>query len=279
VDALSVGRRGRPSLFIVRDCRNPPFGGHAVSTNADLSYLSCESLIWLHGYYERAIMVIVVKPRKVVERLHDAFEDIRFNLDTDIKWFDKTLPQIDENCFEFLRKRAMSTRDLVKLFGFLWPNIDPQMKYKEFIQRLTIIIWSNYVFNLSSVEYFLKNIIKASKKGPLMEWLQEKVEEAERENKTFWMYLTNIMKESKRQKLITKAQHKSWTGLTQLRNVIIHNNGIFERARELRIGRVPIKAEAGKSIGTMLINYPKFMKTLITLTRSWVEKYLVDHEF
>jgi hypothetical protein len=222
-------------------------------------------------------MVIVAKLEKVIERLHDAFEVIRVDLDKDIKWFDTTLPQV-ENCFEFLRKRAMSTRDLVKLFGLLWPNLDPEMKKEEFIQRLTIIIWSNFVFNLSSVEYFLKNIIKASKAGPLMDWLRERTEKAAEEDKVFRMYLSNIMKVSKREKLITKVQHKSWDGMTQLRNVIIHNNGIFERSRMLRIGGVKISTESGKSIETMLINYPKFMKTLISFTRMWIEKYLVVHD-
>ncbi|MFW9801797.1 MAG: hypothetical protein ACFFFC_04055 [Candidatus Thorarchaeota archaeon] len=232
----------------------------------------------MHEYYERALMVIVAKPRKVIVRLHDAFEDIRFSLDKDVRWFDNAVPHV-ENCFEFLRKRAMSTRDLVKLFGFLWPNIDPEMKEKEFLQRLTIIIRTNYVFSLSSAEYFLKNVIKASKSGPLVDWLQEKTEEAKMEDKIFWMYLTNIMKESKRKKLITKTQHKNWDGLAQLRNVIIHNNGVFERSRVIRIGGVKITAEAGEQIDTKLINYPKFMRTLIRLTRAWIEKYLVDHEF
>ena len=217
---------------------------------------------------------------KVVELLHDAFEDIRYNLDGNIKWFDKTLPQI-ENCFEFLRKRAMSTRDLLKLFGFFWPNIDPNMlkkDRKEFLQRLTIIVWSNLVFNLSSVEFFLKNIIKTSSAGPLVEWLSQNTEDAAKEDRVFWMYLSNIMKESRKEKLITKAQYKNWTNMLQLRNAIIHNNGVFEKSRELQIGRIKIVIEAGKSIDTMLINYPHFMKTLIKLTRNWIEKYLDIHQ-
>ena len=222
-------------------------------------------------------MVIVARMEKVVELLHDSFEDIRYNLDSDIKWFNNTLPQV-ENCFEFLRKRAMSTRDLVKLFGLLWPNIDPNMKKKEFIQRLTIIIWSNFVFNLSSVEFFLKNIIKASSSGPLVDWLSQKKEDAEKEDKVFWMYLRNIMKESKKKKLITKAQLKNWNNLLQLRNAIIHNNGVFEKSRELRIGQIKIIVDAGNPIETMLINYPRLLKTLIKLTRTWIEKYLDTHE-
>ena len=142
---------------------------------------------------------------KVVERLHDAFEDIRYNLNNDVIWFNETAPQI-ENCFEFLRKRAMSTRDHLLLFGTLWPNIDRKMEKEEFLQRVTILIWSNFVFSLSSVEFFLKNIIKASSKGPLVEWLKEKKEAAAKEEKSFWMYLSNIMQTSRKKKLITKAQ-------------------------------------------------------------------------
>ncbi|MHA2026197.1 MAG: hypothetical protein ACW98U_09880 [Candidatus Thorarchaeota archaeon] len=210
---------------------------------------------------------------KVVERLHDAFEDIRYRLNDDIKWFDKAMPQV-ENCFEFLRKRAISTRDLVKLFGLLWPNIDPNMEKDEFLQRLTIIIWSNFVFNLSSVEFFLKNIIKASSKGLLIDWLSRKTEDAAKDGRIFRMYLRNIMEESRRRRLITKTQLKSWTSSTHLRNAIVHNNGVFESNRELRIGEIKIVTLAGRSVETMLINYPRFMETIITLTRGWIEKYL-----
>jgi len=223
-------------------------------------------------------MVIVAKLEKVIELLYDAFEDIRFELDDDVNWFNNALPQI-ENCFEFLRKRAISTRDLVFLFGTMWPNINRTMKKKEFIQRLTIIVWSNFVFNLSSIEFFLKNIIKTSSAGPLVDWLSKKTEDALKEKKVFWMYLGNIMNVSRKKKLITKAQYRNWSNLLQLRNAIVHNNGVFEKSRELCIGQIKIIVEAENSIETMLINYPRLMKILIKLTRTWIEKYLDVHKF
>lgn len=222
-------------------------------------------------------MVFVVKMEKVVERLFNAFEDIRYNLGSDVAWFDETSLQV-ENCFEFLRKHAMSTRDHLKLFGTLWPTIDPKMKKKEFLQRLTILIWSNFVFSLSSVEFFLKNIIKASSRGPLVEWLKEKKEAAAKEEKTFWMYLSNIMQTSRKKKLITKAQLKSWTSMIHLRNAIMHNNGTFEKDGELSIDGVKITTQAGKSVETLLVNYPRFITTLVVLTRSWIDNCLKKHE-
>lgn len=222
-------------------------------------------------------MVTIAKMEKVIERLHDGFEDIRVDLDDDIKWFEKTLPDI-ENCFEFLRKRAMSTRDNVLLFGLFWPNINRDMKRDEFIQRLTIIIWSNYVFSLSSVEYFLKSIIKTTSKGPLVDWLRQKTEEYSQNGRPFWMYLQSIMNESKRRELINKSQLKSWRGMSILRNAIIHNNGVFENRRELRIGDIELATKAGESVEIMLISYPRFLATLINLTRNWIENYLIPHE-
>lgn len=222
-------------------------------------------------------MVIVAKMKKVIERLFNAFENIRFNINEDITWFENSLPQI-ENCFVFLQKRAMSTRDLVLLFGLFWPNIDRDMEKKEFIQRLTIIIWTNFVFNLSSVEYFLKNIIEATSKGPLAEWLNKKRSNLAKEGKQFRMYLGNIMGISKRKNLITKKQHTSWNGLIHLRNAIVHNNGIFDVNEKLHIGAIEISTETSRPIETMLINYPKFLNTLISLTKDWIEKYLRIHE-
>ena len=151
------------------------------------------------------------------------------------------------------------------------------MEKKEFIERLTIIIWSNFVFNLSSVEFFLKNIIKVSSAGPLVDWLSKKTDDAVKVDKVFWMYLGNIMKESKKKKLVTKAQLNNWDNMFQLRNAIIHNNGVFDKSRELRIGQIKIIADAGNPIDTMLINYPQLMKILIKITRTWIEKYLDTH--
>lgn len=214
---------------------------------------------------------------KVVEQLYNAFEDIRYNINGDIRWFNEKSPEV-ENCFVFLQKHAMSTRDHLGLFGTLWPTIDDKMKKEEFLQRVTILIWSNFVFSLSSVEYFLKNIIKASSKGPLVDWLKEKKAEAEKEGKTFWMYLGNITQKSKKKKIVTKTELKSWIGMIRLRNAIIHNNGIFEKDDELNIDGIKISTYADKSIDTMLINYPKLVTILITLTRKWVDSYLTFHE-
>ncbi len=222
-------------------------------------------------------MIFASRIEKVVERLIVAYDVIRFNLNNDIAWFDETCPQM-QNCFWFLIKRAISTRDNLRLFGSLWPTIDRNMKKPEYIQRVTILVWSDFVFSLSSVEFFLKNIIKASLNGPLVEWLQEKREAVEKEEKSFWMYLTNIMEESRKRKLIKKPELRSWRGMIQLRNVIIHNNGMFEKDETLNIGEIEISAYAGKTIDTMLINYPKFITTLIALTRGWIESYLKVHE-
>ena len=78
--------------------------------------------------------------------------------------------------------------------------------------------------------------------------------------------------------MIAKAQLKSWTGMIHLRNAIMHNNGTFEKDGELNIDGVKIATHAGKSFETPLVNFPRFITTLVVLTRSWIENYLNIHE-
>jgi hypothetical protein len=219
----------------------------------------------------------VVEMEKVVERLIQAFDEIRFDLmNNEIKWFNQAIPQI-ENCFVFIQKHAMSSRDLLMLFGTLWARIDPNMKAKEFKERLMLITRSDFIFSLSAVEFFLKLIIKESRTGPIVEWLERERAKAEKKERVFRIYLSGIMTESKRKKLINKSQHESWNGMIRLRNTIMHNNARVDEDTTFRIGEMILEIKEGEVASFPLVNYPEFVKILISLTRSWIEAYLKSH--
>ena len=213
---------------------------------------------------------------KVVERLIQAFDEIRFDLNNDIKWFNQAMPQI-ENCFVFVQKHAMSSRDLLMLFGRSWARIDPNMKAKEFKERLMLITRSNFIFSLSAVEYLLKLIVKESRTEPIVELLERGRAKAEKKKGVFRIYLSGIMNESKRKKLIDQSQHDSWNGMIRLRNAIMHNNARVDEDTIFRIGDMNLETKEGDVASFPLVNYPEFVKILVSLTRSWIEAYLKSH--
>lgn len=213
---------------------------------------------------------------KIVEILVKAYDEIRFYLNSDISWFKAVVPDV-ENCFVFIQKHAMSSYAHLLLFGKAWPVIDPSMKKKEFLQRLMLIVRSDFIFSLSSVEYFLKLIIKQSQRGPLVDWVNEETEKALKQNRKFWMYLSGIIMKSKKTKLITDSQFINWDGMIKLRNVIIHNNGIVEKDTIFRIGEIDIEGKAGMPVSFPLVNYPRFIEVLISVTRNWIDTYLKEH--
>ncbi len=214
---------------------------------------------------------------KVVERLIQAFDEIRFDLmNNEIKWFNQAIPQI-ENCFVFIQKHTMSSRDLLMLFGRSWARIDPNMKAQEFKERVMLITRSNFIFSLSAVEYLLKLIVKESRTEPIVELLERGRAKAEKKKGVFRIYLSGIMNESKRKKWIDQSQHDSWNGMIRLRNAIMHNNAFFDEETSFKIGDMTFEAEAGNMVRYPMSDRPKIIKALASLTRSWIEVYLKSH--
>ena len=213
---------------------------------------------------------------KTVEELVRAFDVISNDINNDILWFNKKLPDV-ENCFVFIQKHAMAAHDLLKHYGVDWSGVEILLKTDEYAQRLTLVAQSAFIFSLSAVEYFLKLIIKKSRKGPLVDWVELERAKEEKKGRKFRIYLSGIMKESKRNELIDKFQHDSWKGMIGLRNVIMHNNAVVDEDTTFKIGGLVIETKAGKMVRHPLMNRPKTIKVLVSLTRTWIEAYLKSH--
>jgi hypothetical protein len=220
----------------------------------------------------------VVEMENPVETVARAFDEIRYDLNKDIDWFAKTLPDI-VNCFVFIQKHVMSARDLLKHYERDWIEVEILLKKKEYIERLTMVAVSAFIFSLSAVEYFLKQIIKASVQGPLVKWITKKKSEREEQGRKYHIYLSGIMNASKRGGLIDDVQHTSWKSMIWLRNAIMHNNAIVEEDTAFEIDVISFKIEANQMITHPLVNRPKIIRVLVNLTRSWIESFLKSHGF
>lgn len=76
---------------------------------------------------------------------------------------------------------------------------------------------------------------------------------------------------------IGRFQLNSWNGMIRLRNAIMHNNAVVDEDTTFEIGEMILKAKAGKVVSYPLVNYLKFIKILVSLTRIWIEKHLKLH--
>ena len=207
---------------------------------------------------------------KEVELLVKAFDVISNDLNQEISWFENTLPDM-ENCFVFIQKHTKSASDLLKYYRIHWLEIEILLETDEYVERLMWITRAAFIFSLSSVEYCLKSLIKKSRKGPLVEW-KSKMQERDH-----WIYLRGIMNESKGKALIDESQHVSWTGMIELRNVIMHNNAIVDEDTTFKIGGITIQTKAGEMVSYHAFFRPMIIKVLVSMTRTWIEAYLKSH--
>jgi uncharacterized protein YutE (UPF0331/DUF86 family) len=206
-----------------------------------------------------------------VEKVINGFEMLISDLENEISWFENHLPQLEENIFAFVHKHAIVARDHLRNYRD-WPECKIKEKFVEYRERLTMVVVSAFIFSLSAIEYSLKLIIKKSKDGPLVNWV-----EAKKQENRFRIYLFGIMKESKRKKLIDKSELDSWKGMIELRNAIMHNNAFFDEDTSFKIGDMTFEADAGNMVRYPMSDRPKIIKALVSLTRSWIEAYLKSH--
>jgi hypothetical protein len=126
-----------------------------------------------------------------------------------------------------------------------------------------------FIKSLSAIEYCAKETIK-DKRHPLHSWYQEQ------KSKNRRIYLSKIISESYKRGLINKKQKESWDCLIDMRNIIVHNNGIADKNVKYKINDLEIVFEENKMTKGKLDTFVKLTNIAVDLYYSWVwvsEKY------
>jgi hypothetical protein len=244
---------------------------------------------------------------KTEEDLLRAFEDVIEECKDQSSWLKNASLKL-KDCFAMIQKHAISSDEMISYYWKSWLPYQIETRdisnateeelekfWKDYRERLLIVARSAAIFSLSIVEYVMKTTIKDSESGPLYDWhtrmtgkekgnllsrfITRIMEMIGKRRGRYWLYLSRITKESKKKKLIEKPEYKSWTGMIELRNAIVHNNAIADRTATLKIGELKINMEKGKMVQTKIMNYPHIIRVLVSLTRSWIESYLKSHTF
>ena len=208
-------------------------------------------------------------------------------------------------CFNMIQKHSISSDEMLTYYQEVWipfqmitrnienATVKEKDKFKKDCrERILILGRSAFIDSLSIVEYFMKVTIEESTEGPLVDWAERIKGRQSSRLKRLWryllkvicrqkgrkrVYLSGILRESKRKKMIDGMQHRSWRGMIELRNAMVHNNAIADRNITLTIGDMSAKTYTGKMIQLSPRKYPEVIKVLVSLTRVWIEAYLRFH--
>ena len=203
-------------------------------------------------------------------------------------WLDET-PLSLLNCFAMIKNIIITSTESLNYYWRTWLPLqiqawgadtvlnDNRADFEfEYTQRQLIVLKTAVIFSLSIVEFIFSTAVKETKNGPLHDWYTTIF--LPRKKKRQHLTLSKILIESLKRKIIINTDYRSWQGIITLRNVLVHNNGIAHKSSVLRIGDLQIALKKEAATKMTLRDISRITKTLIILTRNWLEKFLESHE-
>ncbi|XRP96560.1 hypothetical protein ACO3UB_06320 [Methanocaldococcus sp. 16A] len=186
---------------------------------------------------------------------------------------------IRAGCFGMIYNHATQTQELLNFYYNIWCN--PQifgLKVPETPDELERVRRENgervfmatrsilFIPTMSSIEFCAKEAIK-NENHPLNGWYNNRIASGK------LIYLSGIIKETYNKKLITQDEKEKWDCLIDLRNIIVHNNGIADRNKKCRITNdLEIIFEEGKMTQGKLDTFIKSTNLAVDLYYNWIIK-------
>lgn len=179
------------------------------------------------------------------------------------------------NCFPMILNHLQLTNELLSFYYFTWSKLtantiaaerEEEIR-RENIERCMMISNWAFILSLSSIEYSAKASVYAyGSASPAANLAKPKGKEK-------YLYLRDIMRNSKNVCLIDNSEYDDWENLIWLRNCIVHNNGIADCDKSFDIAG--IRAEEGKVLRGSLDSFVVLTEVAIERYFTWV-KALID---
>ena len=128
-------------------------------------------------------------------------------------------------------------------------------------QRIILIQQMLFIGTMSSIEFCCKRCI---------EQFSEKIGSFSGR-----IYLHKIMKRSKSKGVISNLEFNSWQGVIELRNTIVHNNGISEKDQEYTYPNCNLSLKTGKMTQGDLKLFPNLTDWLLDAIKDWICKIYI----
>jgi hypothetical protein len=169
--------------------------------------------------------------------------------------------------FNMVNQHAIIALETLSYYHGVWSKVsagsvaDPWRARQENAERVNIITKAMFILSMSAFEFTAKETIKSRPRNlPL---------------KQGRVYLRNIIGASIRAGLIDPADEQPWEGVIELRNILVHNNGIADKTATYQLlGGPSIALMAGGMAQGNLKFFPKLLLWTIEAFARWSEGHL-----
>ncbi len=161
---------------------------------------------------------------------------------------------------------ATLTLELLSFYNDIWAKIDPKtvtnaaQARQQNAERVMLVTKAFYILALSGFEFAAKNGL------PL------------RSNKLMLgggrIYLGSIMGASRDANLISQNTFELWSGAIELRNTLVHNNGIADRTATYQFPDVKIELRQGQMATDGLLFFAALTDWATDSFRDWCTAFL-----
>jgi len=146
------------------------------------------------------------------------------------------------SCFAMVFNNSTITLELLSYYYEIWgkmhgDNVEEiERAKKENAERCIESTKWLFIGSMSSMEFCVKESIKLYPKSSIVKELQRKK----------YIYLSDIVRKSSEEGLISKKAEEDWIHIIELRNLVVHNNGIADKDDSYSIGSLCITLMNGK---------------------------------
>jgi hypothetical protein len=190
-------------------------------------------------------------------------------------WLKENYPKI-ENFFAMLWKHIVSTREILKMYHQDTIPIEMLLYRKDYYERFMLVLRAAWIFQLSVVEYSMKKSLQQFN-GPVATWYKGLKDNPHVKGEKLKGTLRNIVRISAKEGIVMEFHLTSWLNLQDLRNAIIHNNGIIGEDKTFTIGDVKKHIEAGENVRYSHLDAAHFLALIPFMSKKWLEGFLKTH--
>ena len=168
--------------------------------------------------------------------------------------------------FGICHNTATVTLELLSFYNDLWGKLDPRSvpdiarARQENAERVMVITKALYIMALSGFEFAAKNALALRPKKLAIGGGR--------------IYLSTVMRASKDAGLVPEGVYDLWTGAIELRNTLVHNNGVADRTATYQFPDVTLQLQAGQMARDGLLFFAAVTDWVVNAFRDWCIAFL-----
>ena len=183
------------------------------------------------------------------------------------------IPEPRHDCFHQVLNHLQLTNELLSFYYSIWSKPttntftaerEEEIRQENIERCIMISSWA-FILSLSSIEYSAKASLDAyGNASPAANLAKAK-------GKAKYLYLSDIINNSKATKLVDSNEYNDWQNLIFLRNCIVHNNGKADCDKSFDIAGIRVEATADERMRVNIDHFAIFTEVSIDRYFSWVK--------